>query len=273
MESPNNKWIFGVALIFLAVGGYFIFRPSPQEEKDSGQQNQPQSQDTPAISENKPTDTPTSSAPKPASPGSVVGKAVSLKGGIRVLSPAINDSWPIGKTHKVEWTAPSGNVGTAYLADSKTGQRVGYIIGGTTREQTGFSWDTRMVSLTKEGGTSKEVLPGRYVIRVVLGGSYSEISSNPFSIVAEDGVQKTSEVIRVSKTEATPASITIKKGVSVYVVNNGTEKIPVSSILFTASSLAPRDFLEILTDKLEPGYYYIFSSLLPYEPIISVKVI
>jgi hypothetical protein len=176
-KLDGNKITIVVGLGILAIATWFAARPPAPAT--IGLVSTPTSTSAAA---NPATLPPTTSAlissssqkPKPA--------AVTI---ITLTSPVSGAQWTIGQTNTISWNKPSGVTGQMWLVNATTGVVVGWILQNVGAAQLYFPWDAREVFVSDTNPSGKDVMPGRYIIKMsFISPNVPPVTSAPFTIVA-----------------------------------------------------------------------------------------
>jgi len=102
---------------------------------------------------------------------------------IHLLNPGANETWTIGQSNSIAWDNPANVTGEIDLLNSNTGAVVGIILSETGPNQTSYSWNGRSIYLSRYGADEKDVVPGKYSIRIHFDGNgLGNLISNPVII-------------------------------------------------------------------------------------------
>jgi plastocyanin len=215
----SKKAYIGLGLAAVIIFGVLFFSnksTAPESPQAVENANQPAGQNggaQPAVQ--KPAGQ-SGQAAKPAAP-KTTGPASQL--GVSFVTPVTGDVWPMNESHPIVWNKEAKMAGGLYLADSK-GAVVGWLVPSTGANQTSYAWDTRDVSVDRTGGNRKNIASGMYSVKLVLDGKSGEVSSVPFSIVAQGASGNVSYTVRLRDTKVSPNVLTVPRGAKVVFINN-----------------------------------------------------
>ncbi len=85
---------------------------------------------------------------------------------ITLTGPTSGAQWAIGTQHTISWNKSAGVTGQMYLVNATSGAIVGWIQQNVAPKQVYFPWNTRDVFLSGTNPAEKDVLPGKYVIKM-----------------------------------------------------------------------------------------------------------
>lgn len=104
---------------------------------------------------------------------------------IEITSPASDAQWVVGTENSITWNKAAGSPGQIYLVDAASGVVVGWVQQAIGPAQTFFPWDTRDLFLSQTNPLTKDVAPGKYILKMTfLSPGVESAVSAPFWIVA-----------------------------------------------------------------------------------------
>lgn len=158
---------------------------------------------------------------QPPSSGGTVAQA---PGSISVVIPAPGETWLLGKSHSIRWSAEGKDGGGIELLDATTKAVIGWITPSLVAHQATVSWDTQSVLVAKTSPSKKDIVPGNYIMRINFDGPRVSALSSSFQII-RSGIENimTHEVL-VKSNLFVPNFLTVKPGHQVILVNDDSVK-------------------------------------------------
>ncbi|RJQ29767.1 hypothetical protein C4571_00635 [Candidatus Parcubacteria bacterium] len=202
-------------------------------------------------------------SPKSGTPGAPAPKPAASPSSPTVLSPASGEKWVSGENHDIRWSKAVGRTGAMYLVDAKSGSTVGWIHISLGINQTSFTWNTKDVALSRTNPLKKEIGAGEYVLRLTFDGPVPDIKSGQFSIIHAIQAEIPTGTITIKNFAFTPASLTVKKGDRVTIVNQDSVTRQVQVYNIFSYAIAPGASQTFDTAVLFPGPYPVYFSDYP----------
>jgi plastocyanin len=191
---------------------------------------------------------------------------------VSLVTPAATDIWNIGAGHEINWNyAPNATAGLELLDNAE--KPIGWIQSSIGSGQTTFTWNTRDVTTSRFGATSKNVEPGTYKIRLPLDGRADSIISAPFTLSA-GGQESVTRVVRLEHDLFSPRSLVVQAGEEVALINSEsiTHIITSSTNGFEPITLRRGEIRVINTNSLSKGIYTLISNVYSYRATGNLEI-
>ena len=140
--------------------------------------------------------------------------------GIKMVTPALGESWTLDKIHTIRWTTSAGSTGSIELLDASSGQIVGWVTPNISAFQTSFDWDTRMVSISRMSPSRKDIAAGNYILKIVFDSSRTPVESVAFPVITSTDEKILTHLVSIQNGNFVPNFISIKAGESLVILNN-----------------------------------------------------
>jgi plastocyanin len=189
------------------------------------------------------------------------GKPTQANSSIQITSPADGAQWVTGENHTIAWTKEAGITGSIYLADAATGQTVGWILSNISMHQTSVVWGTDSVFTLRGGGLKRSVPVGHYVVKIKFDGTaFPVIQSGAFSVVYAGEITYATYMVSIKNFAMNPATLSVKSGDTVIVVNNDAVVHHLLPIGFGEPyTLQPGGSVTLAMKNIAPGSYGYYS--------------
>ena len=222
----TKKVIIILAVIIIALLGFITYRSGSKKSIPENEENlSAETTETSAVATTETSATPTVKKPTTSQTQPIIKKTTTaiVDLGIKIITPALGESWTFGKIHTIRWSTGAGIKGYIELLDASTKQIIGWITPEISSSQTYFDWDTKMVSVGRMDPSRKDITPGNYIIKIVFDGPKSPIESAMLSIISSaDEKIITNNNVLIQNGIFAPNFITIRTGDKVIIVNNET---------------------------------------------------
>ncbi|MBM3256830.1 MAG: hypothetical protein FJY98_00665 [Candidatus Liptonbacteria bacterium] len=266
MWAPRRMWWYGGGVLLLMGVFLALFLTLPERTPS-------QFPKFGAVEPATPSSVKPPTASKTQSTGVVARLSRETSSSISITSPRPDEQWALKESHLVKWSKSPGVSGSLYLVNAMTKSVVGWISPTITPEQTSYSWDTQYLNISRTDPSRKEILPGRYIIRMELDRRPPAIAeSAPFVIVYPDQIIKRTHQIELLNYAATPPQLTVHRGESIAFVNKDKvdhELLPAFN--GTRQTLKVGESTTLNTEALSPGTYEYYSEKYP-TVIFSFRV-
>ncbi len=258
----------GVALVLLI--GLVVLMPSSKDEQGPENSNATSTDNLNSGSEEEGVNPGSNLNSNLNKPAVVVKPPVSTQK-ISITAPVPGVQFVMNQNNTIKWSKEGGVNGAIYLIDASNNQTVGLITPSLTTHQTSYTWDTRDVLLSRQGGLKKPVTKGKYIILIKFDNAQAEVRSGEFSVVYASEVPVISYDATIQNLTLTPKSLILNTGEKVVLKNNDT--VTHKMLGFSGVNLlVPGASMTIDTKIMTKGVYEFYSESYPTVKLtVTVK--